>query len=539
MKAKGIWMKRIFFFPITISMYPVLSFLATNIAQVELLDAMRSLIVSVLLVCILYSLFWIWLRDTLRAAVLSTFIIILFFSYGHVYALIEDFSVFTFNVGRHRFLFAVWLVAALLGIRLVLKSERSFDRINQALNATSLILIAIPITQIVAFQVKSVKPITAIASDQNFNPQFQIAGTESVELAETTEMPDIYYIILDMYTRQDVLKSNLEFDNSEFLEYLEGLGFYIASCGNSNYTSTVLSLGATLNLDYMQNLLGEIEDLGTSPYEFGKLVEDNRVVRIFKQLGYSIVSFESGFSPTEWQDAAFYEKLGEHRVLGGMNAFEAIFLKTTIGLFLFELDDKLPDAFHAYFDAAYIQHRDRILLELDGIEDAPRIPGPKFVFGHILAPHNPFVFGPNGEFIRRHTPFTLNLDKESDNWEEFVPGYIGQIQYLNTRLESIVSHILNESDVPPIIIIQGDHGIPTIHPVDFQTAILNAVYLPTAGRGKLYPKISSVNTFRLILDSYFGTNFGLLNDVSYYSTIVDRPLDFEVIRSVDYKCPGE
>ncbi|MEJ2552032.1 MAG: hypothetical protein P8Z34_15260, partial [Anaerolineales bacterium] len=120
MKAKGIWMKRIFFFPITISMYPVLSFLATNIAQVVLLDAMRSLIVSVLLVCILYSLFWIWLRDTLRAAVLSTFIIILFFSYGHVYALIEDFSVFTFNVGRHRFLFAVWLVAALLGIRLVL-----------------------------------------------------------------------------------------------------------------------------------------------------------------------------------------------------------------------------------------------------------------------------------------------------------------------------------------------------------------------------------------------------------------------------------
>jgi hypothetical protein len=531
-------MKRIYFFPITLAIYPVLSLLATNIAQVELLDALRSLIVSILFACLIYVLLRIWLRDTLRAAVLSTFLLFLFFSYGHVYALIEDFTIFSFNLGRHRYLFAVWLAAAILGVWWVRKSEDSFDRLGQVLNVTSLILIAIPVIQILAFQYDSIESLSEAASGERSEIQINIAENQTLQVAESDTLPDIYYIILDMYTREDVLSSKLAFDNSEFVEHLEDLGFYVVPCANSNYTSTVLSLGATLNLDYFQNIV-EIEDKATSPYKFGAIVKENRLVALLEQLGYSVVAFESGFSPTEWDDATYYFELGENWIFGGMNPFEVIFLKTTMGLFLFEFDDVLPAAFQAYYDSAYIQHRDRILLELDGIANATQIPGPKFVFAHILAPHNPFVFGPNGEFIRRHTPFTLNMDTESDNWEEFVPGYIGQVRFMNMRVEEIVTRILEESESGAIIIIQGDHGIPTINPDDYKSAILNAIYLPEAGRDALYSNISSVNTFRLILDAYFGTNYGLLEDVSYYSTHKKFPFQFEIIRWDDFKCPAE
>jgi hypothetical protein len=303
--------------------------------------------------------------------------------------------------------------------------------------------------------------------------------------------------------------------------------------------STVLSLGATLNLDYFQNLVGEIEDKSTSHYIFGRIVKENRLVEIFEQLGYSIVTFESGFSPTEWDEATTYTELGQNRLFGGMNPFEAMFFKTTVGLFLFEFGDKLPAGFQAYLDSAYIQHRDRILMTLDGLENAPEIPGPKFVFAHILAPHNPFVFGPNGEYIRRNTPFTLNMDTESDNWNEFAPGYIGQVEYLNTRMEAIIDSILKESNSEPIIIIQGDHGIPTLRPDDYRTAILNAIYLPDQGTWDLYPQISSVNTFRVILNSYFGMEYALLDDISYYSTNKRLPFEFEIIRASDFVCPAE
>jgi hypothetical protein len=48
-------------------------------------------------------------------------------------------------------------------------------------------------------------------------------------------------------------------------------------------------------------------------------------------------------------------------------------------------------------------------------------------------------------------------------------------------------------------------------------AILNAYYLPGEGAAALYPSISPVNTFRAIFDGWFGGEFDLLEDVSYFA----------------------
>ncbi|MEJ2571741.1 MAG: hypothetical protein P8Y98_14510, partial [Anaerolineales bacterium] len=117
-----------------------------------------------------------------------------------------------------------------------------------------------------------------------------------------TDLPDIYYIILDMYTRQDVLENTLKYDNSYFISQLEGLGFFIASCSRSNYDSTVLSLGSSLNLDFFQNLIGDDYSPTTSSYSYGSIVKNSRIRKILESLHYSIISIESGFSPTQWSN---------------------------------------------------------------------------------------------------------------------------------------------------------------------------------------------------------------------------------------------
>ena len=52
-------------------------------------------------------------------------------------------------------------------------------------------------------------------------------------------LPDIYYIILDSYARQDVLKEVGGYDNSDFINYLTSKGFYVASESCSKYTHTL------------------------------------------------------------------------------------------------------------------------------------------------------------------------------------------------------------------------------------------------------------------------------------------------------------
>jgi hypothetical protein len=140
---------------------------------------------------------------------------------------------------------------------------------------------------------------------------------------------------------------------------------------------------------------------------------------------------------------------------------------------------------------------------------------PVFVFAHIVVPHIPFVFDQDGSFL---TIEQLRQRTSSEN-------YLNQLIYVNSRLETLIDEILSKSKVPPIIVIQGDHGpVPEwalsnydalSHEGNLAMGILNAYYLPAGGEDLLYDSITPINTFRLIFDYYFGTNYGLLSDRTY------------------------
>jgi hypothetical protein len=91
------------------------------------------------------------------------------------------------------------------------------------------------------------------------------------------------------------------------------------------------------------------------------------------------------------------------------------------------------------------------------------------------------------------------------------------VTYINRRMLEAVDTILSNSGTPPIIVIQGDHG-PWLQTREKRFWILNAYYLPDRN-DELYPSISPVNTFRLVFNSYFGGQYEMLEDVSYFSPV--------------------
>jgi hypothetical protein len=96
--------------------------------------------------------------------------------------------------------------------------------------------------------------------------------------------------------------------------------------------------------------------------------------------------------------------------------------------------------------------------------------------------------------------------------------------FINKRIEDIIETIIAESDNPPIIVIQADHGPATFDVIENRMRILNAYYLPGQSQG-LYKTISPVNTFRLILNNYFDQKYEMLEDVSYFSEY-DGPYEY-------------
>ena len=176
----------------------------------------------------------------------------------------------------------------------------------------------------------------------------------------------------------------------------------------------------------------------------------------------------------------------------------------------------------------YDLHRDRILYAIDRLPDVAEIPGPKFVYAHILVGHAPFVFGARGERVNRADAYTwTNLDQDRD---EYIKGYRDQVSYLNGELRETLTSIIEKSARSPVIVVFGDHGPASrlsfydLEGTDVKErySILNAYHLPptetnlSSSATDPYPSISPVNTFRVIFNRYFGTDYPLLEDKSFF-----------------------
>jgi hypothetical protein len=101
------------------------------------------------------------------------------------------------------------------------------------------------------------------------------------------------------------------------------------------------------------------------------------------------------------------------------------------------------------------------------------------------------------------------------------------VTYINQRISAIVDLVLQTSANPPVIVIQGDHGPAPFDVIERRMKILNAYYFPDNTEG-LYPTITPVNTFRVILNKYFGQTYPLLDDRSLYSAY-DGPYNYAEI----------
>ena len=116
---------------------------------------------------------------------------------------------------------------------------------------------------------------------------------------------DIYYIILDGYARDDVLRDSFGYDNSGFSRGC-GPEAYVADESRSNYPQTMTSLASSLNLVYLTPLQ---ESLGRSSRDYRALyplMVHSRLREYLESAGYETYAFETAVRFTSFTDAAHY-----------------------------------------------------------------------------------------------------------------------------------------------------------------------------------------------------------------------------------------
>ena len=415
-------------------------------------------------------------------------------------------------------IFIIWLILLIAITRIIIKSDSITHKCDQYLRVVSIILLIFMTSGIVMkidYSKNNKKYFESILlNNSELDPHADIAHN----CVDNENTPDIYYLIFDGFAGSRALLKYYDTEILYFIQQLEKRGVYVATESKSNYSMTISSLPSSLNLNYWDELAkNEFKYIGWVPVI--PLLHDNLVSNYLHCKGYDLVTFPSGFWPTE--DFKTDIKISP---LIYLNEYEENLL----------LYSPVPRIFPGIL---YDNHRNRINFILNSLKDISREEKPVFVIAHILSPHPPFIFDEAGNSIHPQRPYnhfdTDDFRNKGGTTAEYQEMYSGQVNHVFDEILDLIDEILLKSESPPILIIQGDHGPGSMvsmidieeSNLDERFSIMNAYYFPDEDYSSLYPSITPVNTFRVIFNEYFEENLPLLPDKNYYSLIY-RPYEF-------------
>lgn len=506
-------------YPFLLAVFPILSLYSDHIDETAMTDPVRPVLAVLVGTMAAWLGFLALTRNARKAGIMTALGVLMFWTYIPLREAVDSTPLAAAMPGARWMLPAAWVALFAALAALILRSGWADGRATTAaLNAIGLTIVAVPVAVAGLHLLPLIVHHGSASGAGAPQPQPAAGATGAVAAAVPRDdaRPDVYFIVLDAYGRADVLERVYGFAGG-LAESLPELGFYIADESTANYNTTLQSIPSALNFDYIQQLVPNASS-HRDARTLKRLVCDNAVRRTLRPLGYEFVAYDSGYYWTECPAADRYIAPPH-----GLSEFEvAVLNRSPLRLVAARLPALNP----------YRLHRERVL---DFFESLPTIaddPAPTFVFAHMVTPHHPFVFGAGGEDVSPYEREFRFGDRggatqdtaRGQRSRHYIEHYRAQLSYVSKRLHAAVAEILRRSATPPIIVVQGDHGPNSMNgPLDEQERfpILNAYHLPDGGAEHLYASITPVNTFRVILDRYFGAHDDLLPDRSYRASYRD------------------
>jgi hypothetical protein len=516
--------------PVLISAYPVLYIYSNNIAAIPVSQLPGPLLITVGLGILIWALAAGVQRSLTAGALTASLTMLMGLLYRYSWVAFTNLTEITVSELHAALIWCVvWLGLAFL----IWKSRKECEIASRVANVFSIVLAAAALVSIAVGWTRThhsglrfAESAQRAAMDENV-----VHDVRSWTRADGPP-PDIYYVILDGYARHDWLRKNYEFDNGPFLRELRQREFFVAERSTSNYPETTHSLSASLNMDYPHRPLD-----GPA----GLTMQESRTAALLRAYGYKYVVVPSGYSAT---DASRQADVTIDLDVTPKTELAALLYEWSFApLLVPRPSHRHPDSeglLMRVIDQAQLSHdfsgtqawAQHVTDSIDAVGKLAAMPGPKFVFAHVVCPHPPYVFLRDGSLNPESSMGDLSGLRDLGRWfgNENVwtsPKMVDQIIHLNKLILEMVDQLRQQSAVPPVIIVQADHGTFALgHPgaiespsyplVQERMSILFACHAPERTRSAMYHNISPVNLFRILFNTLFGATYRLLPDRCYW-----------------------
>ncbi len=317
--------------------------------------------------------------------------------------------------------------------------------------------------------------------------------------------PDIYVIVLDQYGRVDTLENDFGVDEQPFVDRLTSRGFDIASDSHSNYPGTAWTFASMLNMNYLRDIPSIAGINSPDPASDGtyrQAINDNRAFSALRDQGYQIFATGSGWEQLAFRQADVYLDAGE------LNSFEIRMLGIS------GLGDLIQ-----MIDPAWAgdQLRGRTASTLANLERVAEFasPRPRLVFAHVMAPHPPIVYGPDGQSLPINAADALAFDWDNaDTNPQGRAAYAGEVGYLNKLIIPVIDDIIQFARRPTVVVLMSDHGSRMVSPLNGPETYRNFFATLTPGHPGMFGQSPTlVNLFPHLLNTYLGEDLSILPDL--------------------------
>lgn len=484
-----------------LSAYPVLRLYSDNVNEVPLGAVVVPLALALVASTLgLLALGWLW-GERRRAALVVTAIFVPFLTFGLIADMVAPVWPHEPIVRAYLVALMAWIAIVLLAVYAALKLNR-LGAVTHGLNVISIVLIVLVLVPIGGGVLGTIRAAPATADDPDLDRAAAVARVD-----DEHHRRDIYHFVFDRYGSDEALRLGPRIDNSAFTRWLTEQGFDVVKGARANYERTALSLSATHSMALHDDLAARMGPTGSALAPLYERIRNSAAASVLQDLGYRYYHVGSWFHPTTQSDIADVVDEPHFAVSLASTLLDQSAITGLSGII--DMVTTLSAHGTPAQQAAVTERQFERLAEISSE------PGPKYVFAHVLVPHDPYLFLEDGSFDPEQATFAT------------------QLGYANARIQGLVEPLLSlPPEEQPIIILQADEGpyperyAQAGRAFDWDAAsdeelltkfeVLDAMYLPgPEGETELPDGMTLVNTFPELLHRYFGIEIPRAPDRTY------------------------
>ncbi|MCP4569767.1 MAG: hypothetical protein GY841_19475, partial [FCB group bacterium] len=181
--------------PWLLAIFPALFLYSHNTGIVALSDIIRPMLLLLVGTSLLFILLSLVFKNRCKTGLVLSLFLTLFFAYGHIHSLMPDLRL---HIGPYvlypnTVLFPIWSMVLLIGAFIIIRSRSNLIKVSTGVNIIASLLIFVSV-------VTAAGGLIGGGSDDG-------GGLDrATSTVVAGQRPDIYYIILDGYTGNDVLR---------------------------------------------------------------------------------------------------------------------------------------------------------------------------------------------------------------------------------------------------------------------------------------------------------------------------------------------